>query len=146
MQLSPNFTLDEFTHSNTATRAGISNEPNEAILIRLKRVAATLEQVRTLLGKPITITSGYRSPALNDLVPGSSDTSAHTQGWAADFKVAGMTPFQVCQAIMKSGIRYDQLIHEFPPTGWTHISVDPRMRSMELTKKNGQPYMQGIIP
>ena len=144
MQLSPNFTLDEFTHSNTATRAGISNEPNEAILIRLKRVAATLEQVRTLLGKPITITSGYRSPALNDLVPGSSDTSAHTQGWAADFKVAGMTPLQVCQAVMRSGIHYDQLILEYD--NWTHISVDPRMRSQELTKRNGTGYLPGIIP
>lgn len=144
MKLSPNFTLDEFTHSNTAIRAGISNEPNEAILARLKRVAATLEQVRTLLGKPITVTSGYRSPALNDLVPGSSDTSAHTQGWAADFKVAGMTPFQVCQAIMKSGIRYDQIILEYD--SWTHISIDPRMRGMELTKRTGKPYMQGIIP
>ena len=144
MQLSPNFTLDEFTHSNTATRAGISNEPNEAILIRLKRVAATLEQVRALLGKPITITSGYRSPALNDLVPGSSDTSAHTQGWAADFKVAGMTPLQVCQAVMRSGIHYDQLILEYD--NWTHISVDPRMRSQELTKRNGTGYLPGIIP
>lgn len=146
MKLSPNFTLEEFTHSNTAIRAGISNEPTPQILARLKIVAASLEQVRALLRRPITITSGYRSPALNDLVPGSSDTSAHTQGYAADFKVNGLTPFQVCQAIMKSGIHYDQLIHEYPPSGWTHISVDPRMRSMELTKKNGQPYMQGIVP
>lgn len=144
MQLSPNFILEEFTHSNTAIRAGISNEPNEAILIRLKRVATVLEQVRALVGKPITITSGYRSPALNDLVPGSSDTSAHTQGWAADFKVAGMTPLQVCQAVMRSGIHYDQLILEYD--NWTHISVDPRMRSQELTKRNGTGYLPGIIP
>jgi zinc D-Ala-D-Ala carboxypeptidase len=144
MNLSPHFTLSEFTHSNTAIRAGISNEPDEAILIRLKRVAAMLEQVRALLGKPITITSGYRSPALNDLVPGSSDTSAHTQGWAVDFKVQGMTPLEVCRAVMKSGIKYDQIILEYD--AWTHISIDPRMRSMELTKRNGTPYQQGIIP
>lgn len=144
MHLSPNFTLEEFTHSNTAIRAGISNEPDEAVLLRLKRVAATLEKVRTLLGKPIQITSGYRSPALNELVPGSSDTSAHTQGWAADFKVPGMTPLQVCQAIQKAGIAYDQLILEYDT--WTHISVDPRMRSQELTKRNGQGYKPGITP
>lgn len=144
MKLSPNFTLDEFTHSNTAIRAGISNEPSGPILIRLQRVAATLEQIRTLLRRPITITSGYRSPALNDLVPGSSDTSAHTQGWAADFKVAGLTPLQVCQAVQRGGINYDQLILEYD--SWTHISVDPRMRSQELTKRNGTGYLPGIIP
>ena len=145
MKLSPNFTLEEFTHSNTAARAGISNEPTPQILARLKIVAASLEQVRALLRRPITITSGYRSPALNDLVPGSSDTSAHTQGYAADFKVQGLTPLQVCQAIQKAGLKYDQLILEYPPSGWTHISIDPRMRSMELTKRNGTPYQPGII-
>ena len=145
MKLSPNFTLEEFTHSNTAIRAGISNEPTPQILSRLKIVAASLEQVRTLLRRPITITSGYRSPELNDLVPGSSDTSAHTQGYAADFKVEGLTPLQVCQAIQKAGLKYDQLILEYPPSGWTHISVDPRMRSQELTKRNGTGYLPGII-
>ena len=70
MNLSPHFTLEEFTHSNTAIRAGISNEPDEAILARLKRVAAMLEQVRAYLGKPIQKNEELRGLKRHALVSG----------------------------------------------------------------------------
>lgn len=144
MNLSPNFTLAEFTASDTASRLGIDNTPGAVTVGRLKTVAAALERVRTLLGHPIIITSGYRSPALNAKVPGSSDTSAHTQGWAADFRCPGFgPPLKVCQAIADSGLQFDQVISEYG--SWCHLSVDPRFRGQLLTKRAGHGYETGLI-
>jgi zinc D-Ala-D-Ala carboxypeptidase len=136
MMLSPHFELSEFTVSETAVRQGINNTPSAEIIEMLKKTAELMEQVRTLLGnKPIIITSGYRSLALNRAI-GSSDTSQHVQGQAADFTCPGFgSPIQVCKAIdSAAGIPYDQLIHEFD--SWTHISWATSPRRMALTINN----------
>lgn len=134
MMLSPHFTLAELTVSDTACRKGIDNTPPPAILENLKRTAALLEEVRTLLGnKPIIVTSGYRCVALNREI-GSSDTSAHCQGQAADFTCPGYgSPLQIAQAIYaaKPPIKFDQLIHEFG--SWVHIAWKEEPRMMCLT-------------
>lgn len=125
MQLSPHFTLEELTASDTASRKGWDNTPNDVELANLKRLATFLEAVRTIVGKPIHINSGYRSKLVNDAV-GSKDSSQHRQGCAADIRVPGMTPREVCQKLIASGLAYDQLIEEFSTPqggGWTHISV-----------------------
>lgn len=126
MKLSENFTLDEMTVSETAARRGLDNTPDAAALENLKRLAAFLEDVRSLIGRPIHINSAYRSPAVNASV-GGSKTSQHCLGLAADLRVNGMTPDQVVRAIRASGLVYDQLIREFsnPKTGggWTHVSI-----------------------
>lgn len=144
MQLSPHFSLEEFIASATAARLGIDNTPSPEILERLKITAAGLEKVRVLIGKPLAITSGYRSVALNAHVPGSSNTSAHTLGWAADFHVACLTPFDLCNAVAASSIVFDQVIHEY--RAWCHLSFDPRHRGLLTTKFAGQPYRVGLIP
>ena len=83
--LSLNFSLDEFTASQEATRHGIKNTPSPAVVENLRMLATLLEQIRTLLGsRSIHISSGYRSLALNRHI-GSNDTSAHVRGYAADF-------------------------------------------------------------
>lgn len=125
MNLSPHFTLDELTHSDIASRRGLDNTPNAQETANLKRLANFLEAVRTIIGKPIFINSGFRSKAVNDAV-GSKDSSQHRQGCAADIRVSGMTPREVCQKLIASGLAYDQLIEEFSTPqggGWTHISV-----------------------
>lgn len=142
--LSEHFSLAELTFSATAARLGIVNVPNSQIVERLRRLASALEQVRDLLGHPIHVTSGYRSVALNAHVPGSSDTSAHTLGWAADFQCPGFgPPREVCEAISRSSLGFDQLIYEY--AAWTHLSVDPRRRRQVLTKRQGHPYEIGLI-
>lgn len=144
MQLSEHFTLEELTASSTAARLAINNVPTGIVMGRLKLLAATLEQIRGQLGHPLIITSGYRSPALNAKVPGSSDTSAHTLGWAADFKCPGFgPPMAVCRALSESAIRFDQVILEYAT--WTHVSIDPRFRREVLTKRANRPYEQGLI-
>lgn len=126
MKLSPNFSLEELTVSDTAKRKGWDNTPTELETQNLIRVAALLEQVREVVNKPVLVNSGYRSKIVNDAI-GSRDTSQHRIGCAADIRVPGMTPREVCKLVIASGIPYDQLIQEFyeegKPGGWTHISV-----------------------
>jgi hypothetical protein len=145
MQLSTNFKLNEFTTSQTATRKGIDNTAPAPIIERLRMLANTLEQVRTLLGNhSIRISSGYRCIALNRAI-GSGDTSAHIQGYAVDFTCPGFgTPKEVANKIAQSDIKFDQLIYEGT---WIHLSVDPRNRRDVLTAtfKGGKAtYSKGI--
>lgn len=131
MQLSPNFTLAEFTRSETATRRGLDNTPDAETIENLKITAAGLEEVRALLGKPIQITSGYRSLKVNSAV-GSKPTSAHVKGFAADFVCPQYgSVSDICRAIMDSTIDYDQLIFEYG--AWVHISFEPNHRRQDLT-------------
>ena len=138
MNLTPHFTLDELTASETAERNGWDNNPNEQELENLKRLADFLEQVKVVMGgKPIMISSGLRTKKVNDAV-GSKDTSQHRIGCAADFKVPGMTPDEVVRKIIASGIGYDQVIREFDR--WVHISVpngedtSPRKQALIIDK------------
>lgn len=129
------FSLEEMTRSDTAARLGIKNVPTGVTLACLHESAENMLRVRKLLGdRPITVNSGYRSPELNKHIPGSSNTSAHTLGWAVDFTCKGYgTPMQIAQKIAKSDIMddVDQLIHEYD--SWVHISWDPRNRKQLLT-------------
>jgi len=144
MNLTPNFTLQELTASETAERNGWDNSPNDQELANLTRLADFLEQVKVVLGgKPIIISSGLRTKKVNDAV-GSRDTSQHRIGCAADFRVPGMTPDQVVKAIVASGIGYDQVIREFDR--WTHISIpnsvdtSPRKQALIIDKAGTRPY------
>ena len=141
MNLSPHFTLDELTHTD---HRDLDNTPNESETENLKRLAAFLEEVKTVLGgKPIMVNSAFRSKAVNDAV-GSKDTSQHRIGCAADIRVPGMTPDEVVKAVIASKIGYDQVIREFDR--WTHISVpnhsgdSPRRQALIIDKTGTRAY------
>ena len=144
MNLTPHFTLEELTASETAERNGWDNSPNDTELANLTRLADFLEQVKVVLsGKPIMISSGLRTKLVNDAV-GSKDSSQHRTGCACDFRVPGMTPDEVVKAIIASGLSYDQLIREFDR--WTHISISnsedtsPRKQALIIDKAGTRPY------
>jgi len=150
MNLSRHFTLEELTVSQTAVRAGLPNTPSQAAQNNLRLTAAMLEQVRVLLhDRAITVTSGFRSVAVNELL-GSHVTSGHCQGLAADFICPTFgTPRQICEAIVASDIVFDQLIYEGT---WIHISTVTRgkkARRQVLTAvfKAGAPttYLNGLV-
>jgi len=111
MKLSDNFSLDEFTFSNTAIRKGIDNTPSAEVIENLTQLCRILEFIRYGIEKPIKITSGYRSPKLNKAV-GGSKKSQHIEGKAADIQVPGMTTEELFLFI-KGNYSYDQLIQEF---------------------------------
>jgi hypothetical protein len=144
MNLTPHFTLDELTASESAERNGWDNTPNDAELENLKRLADFLEQVKVVLGgKPIMINSAFRSKKVNDSV-GSRDTSQHRIGCAADIRVPGMTPDEVVRKVIASGISYDQVIREFDR--WTHISIpnsvdtSPRKQALIIDKAGTRQF------
>jgi hypothetical protein len=130
-QLTPNFTLDELTHTdhreldNTPTTAEKCIIDGKEVMVNayenLPRLANFLEQLKIILGgKPIMVNSAFRSEAVNTAV-GSKNTSDHRRGCAADIRVPGMTPDQVVKAIIASNLQYQQVIREFDR--WTHVSI-----------------------
>lgn len=121
MNLTDNFTLAGLTASETAARRGLDNTPPGYIVTNLRTLALKLEECRRILGRPLTVTSGYRSPIVNQAV-GSKPSSAHVQGLAADFICPKFgSPLAVAAKLASSGITFDQLIHEFG--AWIHIGL-----------------------
>lgn len=125
-RLSVNFTLEEFTASDTAEHYGISNHPDQQVTNNLADLCTfVLQPLRDYLGVPVTVTSGYRSPDLNTKLRGSS-TSQHLTGQAADIVVPTWSNKEVADYI-RNNLPFDQLIYEYPDddTGeidWIHVS------------------------
>ena len=152
MNLSANFSLKELTKSDTATRLGIDNTPNEETIDNLKTLCdKVLQPVREHFGKSVTVNSGYRSPESNAAV-GGSKTSDHCKGQAADIEIDGVPNPELAQWIMNN-LDYTQLILEFytqgiPDSGWVHVSYDPNnLKKQELTavKVAGKTqYLNGL--
>ena len=128
MKLTENLSLAEVIYSATALRKGIVNEPTVTHLINLKAVANNIFQpCRDYFGKPLAVTSGYRSKALNDLI-GGAKSSQHCKGEALDLDAqvfGGFTNLELFLYI-KDHLSFDQLIGEFPDNmgeyAWVHCS------------------------
>ena len=142
MNLSPNFTLDEATYSETAIRLNIDNQPNDQQLANIKKAAEQMERVRAVTGS-LRVNSWLRLPEVNVAV-GGSKISSHMDGWAIDCSSSSHTPYELCQLVKNAGIKFDQMIHEYGR--WMHISFAPEMRQQELTiyKPEGK-YKPGIL-
>ena len=137
MQLSDNFSLNEFTKSDTAVRKGIDNTPNDVHLENMKALCENvLQKVRSHFGKSVRITSGYRSPELCEAI-GSSSKSQHAKGQAADFEITGIDNKELAKWI-RDNVEFDQLILEFytegdPNSGWVHCSYSDDNRKQVLS-------------
>jgi zinc D-Ala-D-Ala carboxypeptidase len=149
MKLSPNFSLAEFTASATADARGIKNQPNAAQIAALRTLCIkVLEPVRAHFGKPVRITSGFRTPALCVAI-GSTVDSQHAKGEAADFEISGIDNYSVA-AFIRDRLPFDQLILENyvigqPNSGWIHASYrDGRLRKSVLTYAR-KSYFTGLL-
>jgi zinc D-Ala-D-Ala carboxypeptidase len=133
-KITKNFSLKELIKSDKAVKLNINNEPSEEVIGNLIALCEnTLQPIRDLVGYPITITSGFRCPALNKAVGGVSN-SQHVIGQAADFKIPVLWRIfgrleKVFKQIQDSTIPYDQLILE--PT-WIHVSYSKTNRRQNL--------------
>ena len=138
MILSNNFTLNELTKSQTATRKGIHNEPSTEHVENLIHLAKTiLQPVREHFGKPVMISSGYRSPELCEAI-GSSAKSQHAKGEAADFEIHGIDNKELA-AWISANCDFDQLILEFyidgdANSGWVHCSSKMESSRRQMLK------------
>jgi len=134
VRLSTYFTQDELTASDYAARYGMNNEPDQRALENLRYTALQLDRVRALLGVPVLVSSGYRSPRVNEAV-GGSKRSQHMLGQAVDLIAPSFgSPRAVARLIMESHIPFDQLILEYGR--WVHISFtqhNPRGDVLTIT-------------
>lgn len=121
--ISKYFNLSEATKSNTAEKHKLDNDPDEVnILVAIVRTAIKMDRVREFFGLPITPSSWYRNLLVNKFV-GGVPNSQHAKGEAVDFGVPGLTPEQVCLALipLMGEFEIDQLILE---PSWVHISFN----------------------
>lgn len=125
-----NFTLSELIHSDTAKKYGINNMPYDTEILDnlLLLILNVLQPLRNYVGKPIIITSGYRSRAVNAKVGGVVN-SQHLTGQAADFIIQGLTIPQTIELVKRSGIVFDQLINE---KTWVHISFNKKNNRKQI--------------
>jgi hypothetical protein len=148
VQLSRSFWLHEFLRSETAARMGREIVADDDIVQSLKALCVNvLQPLRDEIGATITISSGYRPDWLNQKI-GGSKTSQHMKGEAADIVAAGYTPLLLCEEIVRLKLKFDQLIYEFGPTGWTHVSCAPSPRKSILTARSvgGKTiYLKGLV-
>ena len=137
-----NFSISELIKSNTAIKYNINNMPDINHLDKmLKLIVCCLQPIRNKLGKPIIITNGYRSFALNkkleELGYKPSKTSQHCKGEAADLTVKGMTQEQLFNFIKNCDVEYDQLIWE-QDNNCVHISYsDKNKKDCFIRSKQG---------
>lgn len=146
MKLTKNFDLGEFLISQTAERHGIDMTPPRYVIDNLKSLCVhVLQPIRDAAQAPISISSGYRPLDLNSLI-GGSKTSAHMQGEAADFNVAGLTPYETCELVIRLKLPFDQVIHEFGR--WVHVGIRQVPRGEVLTayrdKAGATRYIKGL--
>jgi zinc D-Ala-D-Ala carboxypeptidase len=130
MQLSEHLSLAEVTRSESAKRRGISNMPTPAHIENFKLLAENIfEPIREHFGKPIHISSGYRSDALNKAI-GGSKTSQHCTGEAIDIDMDGSANGVTNKMVfdyIKDNLNFDQLIWEFGTASnpdWVHVSYE----------------------
>jgi len=145
MNLSPHFTLEEMTRTGQTSLQAKNREEAQAFLPALTELAQLLEVVRTHFGKPLKINSAFRGPAVNSATPGSSKTSQHMKGEAADIEIPGVDDAELHRWICKeSGLKYGQCILERPPgKSWVHVSIcgtRDLKRCNEALTFNGKSY------
>ena len=149
MKLSENFTLEELTKSKEAEDLGIENVPNnDETKALLELTLNVLQPLRTLIGKPIHINSGFRCKKVNEAVGGVNPTannrgSQHLYGEAADIVTDDLeTTFE----IIRSQLTFDQLIWEFGR--WIHVSYKAgrnRKEVLESYKIDGKTHYRSKV-
>lgn len=137
MRAAPDFTFDELIRSATAEKLGIDNLPPPEEMDNLRHLAVKiLQPLRNAWQRPIIVTSGYRSPALNKALGGARN-SQHLMGQAADIcatdpadnKALFLTAVRLIQ---EGTLQVGQLIDEYAYQ-WIHISLPtPRLRNQIL--------------
>src|SRR5574341_916111 len=136
-RVSPHFTFAELTVTEHRDVLDEQADPPVQVRANLVRLAADLlEPARALVG-PLHVNSGYRSPALNAAIPGSSKTSRHMDGLAADVYPLEMDLRDAYDRLAQSGLPFDQLIWEYGR--WIHIGgalhgQEPRLQRFAIFK------------
>lgn len=139
MQLTKNFTLEEFYISETAKAKKIDNTPTPEAVVNITRLCDNvIQKIREHFRQPVLISSGFRCIRLNTAIGGAS-SSQHIKGQAVDFVVKGFSVEQVFEWC-KHNLRYDQLIQE--KGQWVHISFNINSNRQEALRFDGVRYVK----
>ena len=148
MKVSKYLTYEEATKSQTALRKGISNDPNEEQLERMKYVAVNVfDKVREFVGGSLHASSFFRSEALNAAIGGSSKTSQHRTGEAIDIDcdTFGNGTNNGVFDFIKDQLVFDQLIGEYPDASgkwsWVHVSLKNTGNRKQVLVKLRKKYI-----
>lgn len=140
--ISEHITYKEATASNKAKQLGISNTPNEKELRAMKLLAdKVFEPLRKWYGKPIQVTSFFRSAKINKAI-GDSATSQHSLGQAIDIDT--VSDNKKLFDYIKDNLTFDQLIWEYGNDNapdWVHVSyseIRNRKQILRATKSGGK--------
>lgn len=149
-RISANFTLEELYESQTALRMGINNVPGNKEIEALTRLTIKiLQPVRDYFNKPVAITSGFRSAALNRAIGGVYN-SQHQYGEAADIRINGIGNDVIWEYI-RANLVFDQVILEHVPSsqptrGWVHVSYkDGANRNEAISCVKAGDYRPGLV-
>ena len=144
--ISKHISYKEGVYSNTATRRGIDNTPDDDQLSNMELVAEEVfEPLRSYVGGPIKINSFFRCPELNTAI-GGSHKSQHCKGQAIDIDdTFGRVTNAEVYHFIKDKLNFDQLIWEFGDDdnpSWIHVSYvsseDNRNRCLKAYRDKGK--------
>lgn len=135
------FTLAELTASATAKSRGIDNTPPPAVKVKLDTlIIRCLDPIRAAWGKPLRVTSGFRSPVLNKAVGGAA-TSQHTKGEAADLSAGSREDNLRLFEMIRKNHDYDQIIDE-NDGAWVHVSYKAGVNRREALRLRNGKYVK----
>lgn len=158
IQLSPHFKLNEFLKSSTASARGIDNTPSIEVVSNLQQLCIhVLEPLRAYINSPsssavtssprsggmrgVVISSGYRSPALNKAVGGSTK-SQHMTGEAADLRIPSEAEGKEWFKWLMDNCPFHQLIWEKDTPQSTHHWIHV---SFKQSGKNAQQVIENLV-
>ena len=121
-QITENFNFYELTNTSHTALLERNREYAAGLKDNLNLLGLLLQDIRDVVRKPMTISSGVRCPELNKAVGGSAD-SRHQKGLAADIQVKGMTAQEVFDAIRgtKLPLLHKAIIEGVKGKEWVHI-------------------------
>lgn len=145
--MTKHFTFDELTHTSHSDLLEANSESAKGFMKQLKYTAGTLEEIRAVLGVPLKVTSGFRSPQLNRLV-GGSPTSGHTKGLCADVIPNGMDVVEAQKKIIANKDKCPSLkkciLEMVKGSEWLHVEAktEANQPTQFFITNNGKTYTE----
>ena len=147
MQLTEHFSFEELVNTSHDELLESNIAIAESYMKQLKYVAGTLEELRAVLGVPLKVTSGFRSPQLNKLV-GGSPTSGHTKGLCADVIPLGVNVVEAQKKIIANKDKCPSLkkciLEIVKGSEWLHIETktEANQPTQFFATTNGKTYTE----
>lgn len=142
MQLSKNFTFEELTRTSHTSLLNINQEEAKSFIKPLTDLCEkVLEPLREILGKAISINSGFRGKSLNKKVGGAS-SSQHCYAEAVDIRVKDISAEELFKIIRNNLDKFNDnvgqvILEKVGGAEWIHISYKSERYKEVLKSRYG---------